>query len=346
MAVGRRIFAFQDCVLPSFTVMQITKIQIYVDFWTLHSLLLDICLPTFLFTVPLLLFKVMTPAWSSILSHPAANTWNPYRKIESFAELDEHKCQNSCYPCEDWNGQKWYNQIRPIRLILHLPVLHAFYSLNKGQLKILDIQASKPDNPTLLYSCRKCLLDNNCFQISLQKQGWPHRAALPHSGDSPHVRGLGALCFADIYIYICQYLNTAPWPHKHNPSVLQLPEQSQPCCRRLCRGAGPAEGAQARAPALLQSPRSSHSTAGTAHRQPAPTAASKEAQKETKKKSTSSSGCQMSKELKKPTQTESNVTLGITQSILQISEHNIKKMSKTMEWDLWVLFRVDKQDHL
>lgn len=269
----------------------------------------------------------MTLAWSSILSHPAVNTWNPYRKIESFAELYEHKCQKSCYPCEDWNGQKWCNQTWPIRLILHLPVLHAFYSLNKGQLKILDIQASKPDNPTLLYSCRKCLLDNNCFQSSLQKQGWPHRAALPHSGDSPHVRGLGALCFADIYAYA----STWTLPHGHTSTI-------PGCCSSWSRASRAAGGSaeargQQRERKYAHQLCSSHPVPHTA--QLALHTDSQHGQLPQRKPR---------KKQKKPpllvavkwvrtkakTQRESIVTLGIMQSILQISEHNIKKWVK--EW--------------
>lgn len=165
---------------------------------------------------------------SSILSHPVVNNcncYNPYRKMKSFAELYEHKCQNSCYPCEDWNGQKWCNWIWSVRSILHLPVLHAFYSLSDGQVKILDIQANKTGNLTLLYPCKKCLLDNNHFQNSLRKQDWC--AAMPRSGDSPHSRGLSDLQWPSVLQINANTWDSAPWSHTHThthgPFLLQLP---------------------------------------------------------------------------------------------------------------------------
>lgn len=184
---------------------------------------------------------------SSILSHPVVNNcncYNPYRKMKSFAELYEHKCQNSCYPCEDWNGQKWCNWIWSVRSILHLPVLHAFYSLSDGQVKILDIQANKTGNLTLLYPCKKCLLDNNHFQNSLRKQDWC--AAMPRSGDSPHSRGLSDLQWPSVLQINANTWDSAPWSHTHT-HTRSLPAAAAGQSQPSCRGAGPAEGAQAHA---------------------------------------------------------------------------------------------------
>lgn len=231
---------------------------------------------------------------SSILSHPVvnnSNSWNPYIKIKSFAELYEHECQNNCCPCEDWNGQKWCNQIWPVRSILHLPVLHAFYSLHEQQLKILDIQANKPGNPILLYSCSRCLLDNNLLPKFTAEAGlvWP--ASL--CSDAPfwrltHVRGLSDLRFADIHQYL-KHCTTVT----RGPLLLQLPNP-QPAAPKASRTAGCSAEAWGRQrerkhtrQLCLQSPSSpfsSHRTADTAKRHPARTAGSNEAQKENKKK--------------------------------------------------------------
>lgn len=324
--------------------MHITKIQIYADFWTLHTLLRDICLHTYISSVYHCFFLkwwLQPQPWSSILSHPAVNcnSWNSYRKMKSFAKLYEHQCQNSCYPREDWNGQKWCNQIGPDRSILHLPVLHAFYSHNEGQLKILDNQANKPGNPTLPYSCRKCLPDNNHFQSSPQKQHWsdgPHHAAMPHSGDLPHIRGLSDRRFADL----CQPQKCCPMA-TYEPSLLQLPAALPR--RRASRGSASTHLSSASSRPACPSPRPSPRTGQLAlptHSQHQQLLQMKPRKKA--KKSTSFSICQMSRDKKKKIQTESNVTSGAMQSILQILEHNRKKWVKKMEWDLSVLVREDK----
>lgn len=66
-AIGRRahhrIFAFQDCILPQLHCHADHKdpdLFRFLNFAFFTSRC--ICLPTYLFTVPLLLFEVMTPA--------------------------------------------------------------------------------------------------------------------------------------------------------------------------------------------------------------------------------------------------------------------------------------------
>lgn len=150
------IFAFQNFLSPTFTVIRIT--------WRSRSTQKNL---TLIFELCSLYFKIYVPLPTSPLYHCFFldnSSFSPglafsliqlctrvtagilTEKGDPLLNFMNISVKTAAIHVKTQIEQKWCSQLWPARLVLHLSVLHALSSLREWPLKILGIQANEPVN--------------------------------------------------------------------------------------------------------------------------------------------------------------------------------------------------------